>query len=284
MNFKKLALAAAVAVAPMSALALEPMQDEALSAVTGQDGISIGLNLDATLNVGIEDTDGFAGNTGEGMILIENMGLSTGNGDLNLVIDSASSGSGGGVLQVSIQADELTVDTGDLYVGQGTDGTDVVPGDGSAVAAGIAKVGTELTAVQASAFSDPILESVSITLNDLELSLQLGSEASNLFAISTTSVLSIEIGTLADGSDNLTLNDAAGGGALSVDQLALNNLDVDGITGQVTTSGLVINTNGALTGVEVAAMGVQLGTADSIGNVYVTGLDLSNTAITIAGH
>ncbi len=70
MNFKKLALAAAVAVAPMSALALEPMQDEALSGVTGQDGISIGLNLDATLNVGIEDTDGFAGNTGAGMILI----------------------------------------------------------------------------------------------------------------------------------------------------------------------------------------------------------------------
>lgn len=276
MNFKKLALAAAVAVAPMSALALEPMQDEALSSVTGQDGISIGLNLDATLNVGIEDTDGFTGNTGAGMILIENMGLSTGAGDLNLVIDSASSGSGGGVLQVSIQADALTVDTGDLYVGQGTDGTDV--------AAGIAKVGTELTAVQASTFSDPILESVSVTLNDLELSLQLGSEASNLFAISTTSVLSIEIGTLADGSDNLTLNDAAGGGALSVDQLALNNLDVDGITGQVTTSGLVINTNGALSGVEVAAMGVQLGTADSIGNVYVTGLDLSNTAITIAGH
>ena len=276
MNFKKLALAAAVAVAPMSALALEPMQDEALSGVTGQDGISIGLNLDATLNVGIEDTDGFTGNTGAGMILIENMGLSTGTGDLNLVIDSASSGSGGGVLQVSIQADALTVNTGDLYVGQGTDGTDV--------AAGIAKVGTELTAVQGSTFSDPILESVSVTLNDLELSLQLGSEASNLFAISTTSVLSIEIGTLADGSDNLTLNDAAGGGALSVDQLALNNLDVDGITGQVTTSGLVINTNGALTGVEVAAMGVQLGTADSIGNVYVTGLDLSNTAITIAGH
>lgn len=276
MNFKKLALAAAVAVAPMSALALEPMQDDALSSVTGQDGISIGLNLNASLNVGIEDTDGFGTNTGAGMILIENMGLSTGTGDLNLVIDSASSGSGGGVLQVSIQADALTVDTGDLYVGQGTDGTDV--------AAGIAKVGTELTAVQGSAFSDPILESVSVTLNDLELSLQLGSEASNLFAISTTSVLSIEIGTLADGSDNLTLNDAAGGGALSVDQLALNNLDVDGITGQVTTSGLVINTNGALTGVEVAAMGVQLGTADSIGNVYVTGLDLSNTAITIAGH
>ena len=43
MNFKKLALAAAVAVAPMSALALEPMQDEALSGVTGQDGISLSL-------------------------------------------------------------------------------------------------------------------------------------------------------------------------------------------------------------------------------------------------
>ncbi|MCK0152574.1 hypothetical protein MWU49_02560 [Alcanivorax sp. S6407] len=61
MGFKKLALAAAVAAAPMSALALEPMQDEALSGVTGQDGITIALDANIVANLIIHDTDGIAG-------------------------------------------------------------------------------------------------------------------------------------------------------------------------------------------------------------------------------
>lgn len=276
MGFKKLALAAAVAAAPMSALALEPMQDEALSSVTGQDGISIGLSLNATLDVGVEDTDGFGTNTGEGMILIDNMGLT---GDLTIEIDSSSSASGGGVLQANISVPTLTIDTGDIYVGQGTDGSDV--------AAGIAKVGSELTAVSS---GDPLLDSVSLTLNDVDLAVQLGSEASNFFALSTTSVLSIDIGTLGNAADNLTLRDqsAGGGGAMVADQISIQNVDVNGITGQITTSGLEISTNTALSGINVAAMGVAFGvddgTAPAIGNVYITGLDLSGQTITISGH
>lgn len=276
MGFKKLALAAAVAAAPMSALALEPMQDEALSSVTGQDGISIGLSLNATLDVGVEDTDGFGTNTGEGMILIDNMGLA---GDLTIEIDSSSSASGGGVLQANISVPTLTIDTGDIYVGQGTDGSDV--------AAGIAKVGSELTAVSS---GDPLLDSVSLTLNDVDLAVQLGSEASNFFALSTTSVLSIDIGTLGNAADNLTLRDqsAGGGGAMVADQISIQNVDVNGITGQITTSGLEISTNTALSGINVAAMGVAFGVDDgnapAIGNVYITGLDLSGQTITISGH
>lgn len=276
MGFKKLALAAAVAAAPMSALALEPMQDEALSSVTGQDGISIGLSLNATLDVGVEDTDGFGTNTGEGMILIDNMGLA---GDLTIEIDSSSSASGGGVLQANISVPTLTIDTGDIYVGQGTDGSDV--------AAGIAKVGSELTAVSS---GDPLLDSVSLTLNDVDLAVQLGSEASNFFALSTNSVLSIDIGTLGNAADNLTLRDqsAGGGGAMVADQISIQNVDVNGITGQITTSGLEISTNTALSGINVAAMGVAFGVDDgnapAIGNVYITGLDLSGQTITISGH
>ena len=279
MGFKKLALAAAVAAAPMSALALEPMQDEALSAVTGQDGISIGLSLNATLDVGIEDTDGFTGNTGAGMILIDNMGLNTGTEALTIKIDSSSTASGGGVLQANINVPTLTINTGDIYVGQGTDGT--------SVAAGLAKVGTEMTAVSA---GDPLLDSVSLTLNDVDLAIQLGSEASNFFALSTTTVLSIDIGTLANAADNLTLRDqsAGGGGAMVADQISIQNVDVNGITGSITTSGLEISTNTALSGINIAAMGVAFGvddgTAPSIGNVYITGLDLSGQTITISGH
>ncbi|MZR61849.1 DUF6160 family protein [Alcanivorax sp. DP30] len=276
MGFKKLALAAAVAAAPMSALALEPMQDEALSSVTGQDGISIGLSLNAQLDVGIEDTDGFGTNTGEGMILIDNMGLT---GDITIEIDSSSTASGGGVLQAYISVPSLTIDTGDIYVGQGTDGSDV--------AAGIAKVGTELTALGA---GDPLLDSVSLTLDNVDLAVQLGSEAANFFALSTTSVLTIDIGTLGNATDNLTLRDqsAGGGGALVADQISIRNVDVNGITGNITTSGLEIATNTALSGINIAAMGVAFGADDgsapAIGNVYITGLDLSGQTITISGH
>lgn len=282
MGFKKLALAAAVAAAPMSALALEPMQDEALSAVTGQDGISIGLSLNATLDLGIEDTDGtpavgaIAANAGPGMILIDNMGLT---GDITIEIDSASSTSGAGVLQANINVPTLTIDTGDLYVGQGTDGSDVN--------AGIAKVGTEMTAVSA---GDPLLDSVGITLNNVDLTVQLGSEATEFFALSTTTVLSIDIGTLGNATDNLTLRDqsAGGGGAMVADQISIQNIDVNGITGNITTSGLEISTGTALSGINIAAMGVSFGADDgsapAIGNVYITGLDLSGQTITISGH
>ena len=276
MGFKKLALAAAVAAAPMSALALEPMQDEALSAVTGQDGISIGLSLNATLDVGIEDTDGFTGGPANpGMILIDNMGLT---GDITVNIDSASSASGNGVLQAEIVIPTLTLDTGDLYVGEGT--------DGSSVAAGIAKVGTEMAAVSA---GDPLLDSVGITLNDVNLAIQLGNDAANFFELSTTSLLSIDIGTLGNAADNLTLRDqsAGGGGAMVADQISIQNVDVNGITGSITTSGLEISTNTALSGINIAAMGVAFGADDgsapSIGNVYITGLDLSGQTITISG-
>ncbi|PNE01652.1 hypothetical protein A15D_02798 [Alcanivorax sp. MD8A] len=284
MGFKKLALAAAVAAAPMSALALEPMQDDALSSVTGQDGISIGLSLNATLDLGIEDTDGFAGGPANpGMILIDDMGLS---GDISILIDSASSASGSGVLQANISIPTLTLDTGDIYVGEGTDGTDV--------AAGIAKVGSELTAVSA---GDPLIDSVGITLNDVNLAVQLGSDAANFFALSSSTTLTIDIGTLGDygtattdANDNFVLRDqsAGGGGAMVADQISIRNVDVNGITGTITNAGLAIATNAALSDVQVAAMGVAFGADDgsaaSIGNVYITGLDLSGQTITISGH
>ena len=283
MGFKKLALAAAVAAAPMSALALEPMQDEALSGVTGQDGITIGLSLNATLDLGIEDTDGFTGGPANpGMILIDDMGLT---GDISIVVDSASSGTGEGVLQAAISIPTLTLDTGDIYVGEGTDGTDV--------AAGINKVGSELTAVSG---GEPLIDSVGITLNDVNLAVQLGSDAANFFALSTSTTLTIDIGTLGDygtgtaANDNFVLRDQStgGGGAMVADQISIRNVDVNGITGSITNAGLAIATNGALSDVQVAAMGVAFGADDgsaaSIGNVYITGLDLSGQTITISGH
>ena len=277
MKFKKLALAAAVAALPATGFSMEAMEDSALSGVTGQDGISIGLSLNATLDVGIEDTDGLgAPSTNSGLIIMANVGLA---GNISIEVDAASTASGGGVLEVGVSIPSLTIQTGDLYVGQGTDGSDV--------GAGLTNLGTEVAAVSA---GDPLLDSVSLTLNDVDLTIQLGSEASNFLSLATTSVLDIDIGTLNDGTDNLTLRDqsASGGGALVADQVAIRNVDVNGITGSITTSGLEIATNSALSGIDVAMMGLALGaddgTAPAICIVYITGLDLSGQTITISGH
>ena len=71
-------------------------------------------------------------------------------------------------------------------------------------------------------------------------------------------------------------------------EVAITNVDVNGITGNITTSGLEIATNGALSAIDIAAMDVSFGADDgsapAIGNVYITGLDLSGQTITISGH
>jgi hypothetical protein len=271
-GFKKLALVTAVAALPMAGFAMEAMDDAALSGVTGQDGIALAISLNNTLNLGIEDTDGLGtGSFAEdpGLIMIVGMSM---NGTANIAIDAGTTVADGSVLQVAINIPTLTLNTGDIHVGAGTDGTDA--------AAGLANFGTELAAV-----GTPILESVGITLTGVDLTLQLGAGAQNLFALGTAAPVNIQIGDLANTADNFQLNDIPGGGALIVGEININNVDLNGITGSITTAGLEISTNAALSGISVAMMDVKLGTAasPSIGNVYITGLNLSGQTITISG-
>ncbi|MBQ0752820.1 MAG: hypothetical protein KBT87_04435 [Gammaproteobacteria bacterium] len=269
--FKKLALVTAIAALPVSGFAMEALEDSALSDVTGQDGISLSIDINSTLTLGIEDTDGFTGNLNSGMIIIDGMSMV---GTAAIEIDSASTATGGGVIQIGVTIPTLTIQTGDIGVGLGTDGTSAT--------AGIANLVTEAAAVA------PIIDSVGVTLTGVSLTLQVGNEATNLVSLATSAPVDIQIGNILDANDNFTLNDlsANGGGSLIVNELAVNNVDLNGITIDVTTGGLVINTNGALVGMDIAAMGVKMGTAASasIGNVYVTGLDLSNQTITVTGH
>jgi hypothetical protein len=270
-GFQKLALVSAIAALPMTGFAMEALDDSTLSGVTGQDGITLGLNLNATLNVGIEDTDGHTGAPNPGLILLVGHSL---NGTANVVID-AGENAGGSVLRVGVSIPTLTMNTGNIYVAPGTDGTNV--------AAGIANVNT-----QAGAVTDELIKNVSITLNDLDLGIELGDGATNFLSIATTSVLTIDIGTLGDAGDSFVLNDlgAGGGGSLTVDQLSIQNVDLDGITANITTAGLEISTNSALSSINLAMMGVAFGDASAspIGNIYITGLNMSGQTITISGH
>lgn len=283
-GFKKLALVTAVAALPMSGFAMEALDDATMSGVTGQDGISLNLGLNASLDIGIEDTDGLGATStapNPGMIMIVGQSLV---GDADVVIDAGVNATGA-VLRIGVEIPTLTLNTGDIHVVAGT--------SGATVAGGM----TNLKTLAAAALpADALIENVSITLSDLNLGIELGDGAANLLAINTTSVLTIDIGSLADTTDSFVLNDQGtnGGGSIYVDQVSIQNVDLNGITANVIANGLELKTNSALSNIDIAMMGVRIGNnsdrtdattlAPSLGNIYIAGLNMSNQTITISGH
>lgn len=272
MNFKKLALAAAVAVAPMSALALEPMQDEALSGVTGQDGISIGITTNITTDLFIEDTDGHAdiGTAGANAGFMAIQGVNV-NGQINLDIDSASAAGTdgtGGVLVIGVELPNLTL----ANLSLGVTGSSAADGD-RVSADGLTRVGD----AQAGTVTE-VLAMGTIDLNGLEMDIQLGPDAANFLALS---------GTIDDiAITDFTLNDANNGGSLFASSVNVSALTLDGTTVAIDGAGMQV-TLGAGVSTDVSLMGLGMGdstTSAPIGNVYLTGLNLGGTTVSITGH
>ncbi|MGB2248570.1 MAG: DUF6160 family protein [Alcanivorax sediminis] len=293
MGFKKLALAAAVAAAPMSALALEPMQDEALSAVTGQDGISIGITTPAagiSMDVLVHDMDGLgtpttpvAGLSGDsGAIYVDNMSVNTNGGEITVDIDADGNG-GTAVLNVAVGIPTNTlIKTGDISVVD-TDGI-----GGTAEVAGTA-----------------LLNSMDITLGATTLNIQLGNDPQgSMIAMNTTIGGGITIGAIGDTIGDFSLNDTTGSatattaaaGSITADQVVISGadggaatnadvgvnmgIDVDGGDGLV----IDITSLGSATGLDIAMTDLALGTGTPIGDVEILGLSLNGTRITVDGH
>ena len=283
MGFKKLALAVAVAAAPMSALALEPMQDEALSAVTGQDGISMNIDVPSlSLAVNVHDNDGIGtdgpygiGTPGAGAIVIGNP-LGTANGPANLTL---ATGAGG--IDVKIDADNngdspvlnvnVTIPTG----------TTINTGDISVATSN--GMGTDIANQ-----SSTILDSMAISLGQTTMNIQLGSEPQgDMIALNTTISGGINI-------SGFSLNDATAGtgGALSAASIAITgtaeaNGDITTAMGVNldSTDGLVIDIDTLGTsGLNLAITDLALGNGTSIGDVEVIGLNLNGTQIAVSGH
>ena len=263
-NFRKLALVSAIAAMPMTGFAMQAMDDEALSGVTGQDGISIGLELNATLNVGIEDTDGFATATDPGLLLLIGHSLS---GGVTIDLDSGDRG-GDGVLRVGISVDNLVMETGNIHVMPGTDGT-----------GGMANMTTQVGFADS---SNQILDSMTISIDELELAIELGAGATDFI-----NIVDGDVGTL--GIANFRLNDLApgAGGAIGIDDIQITGLDLSGTTASLTDDGLVLSMGAALDDINISMSRVSLNAAETtpsyLGNVYITGLDIAGTTVTING-
>lgn len=260
-GFKKLALVSAIAAMPMSGFAMEALDDATLSDVTGQDGIVIGLTLGQTMDILIDDTDGLDAGTGpanhtvSGGILIDNMTV-TGTADIE--IDAGGEGGVDGVLVVQVSlANGFAIGTGDLYAvdtNDAGDGTYTLPG------------------------ATAILDSTTITFaNGLDLEIQLGDGAENFMEITGNA------GTIS--FTNFALNDISGGGAVRAASLSIGGLDLTGTTVSVDAASLVITLGAGLNNVSVTMTDLAFGdaTADAIGDVYITGLNMAGDQITIAG-
>ena len=273
MEFKKLALAAAVASLPATGFSMEALEDSALSGVTGQDGISISLASDVTASLKVHDKDGFTGNgvatADSGALVISGFGITRANTTDSIDIDIDTNGGTSPTLNIGV-----SLPTG-LTVALGSVG---VADSGRTVSTGVAGGTWTSSGTVAS-----VLNLGSMTLGATTLNIQLGNEPQgNMIALNTTITGGISL-------TGFSVSDANSGGSLITDlqvvdnagtDLTLNtgiNIEADGL--HIGLAGL-----GGATGMDVRMTDLKLGTAasGSIGDVELIGLDLTGDLV-IAG-
>jgi hypothetical protein len=299
-GFRKLALVAAVTCLPAAGMAMQPLQDEEMSSVTGQDGISIQLDVDMSMDLGFEDTTGLggydldgAGTTADNAGMIFMPGISVFGNDINIEIDAGAraGGSGAGsdaVLLVQIDVPQLTIgDDGDpvnnfeLYIqGSGLGATDDERDANLALG--------RLAAVSANR-GDAVLTLNSIQLTGMKMDLQLGDGAENLIQITEADALTIE-------STNMVLRDLSdnGGGAIIASELRIDQIELEGTTisviDDVDGPALQIsapaspNMAVAITGFGFSDGNIPATNSNVMGNVLLGNVNMAGTTVTIRGR
>ncbi|MFV5377569.1 DUF6160 family protein [Acinetobacter calcoaceticus] len=280
--FTKLALVSSLAISA-NAMAMQSMDDAALSAATGQDGINIGIALGAggiTIDkVFIHDNDGLDTATGitgaaatAGAIVVSGVSVTQVDQTANLLdlkIDSVgASGTNGAFLNVAANVGAVNVSVGSI--GVGTSGT--------------LNTTTAVRGITETAPTE-IISGLDLSLGAISANVQLGS---------TPQGAMIKVNSALQGGltlSNFGIKDAAGGGEIFLDKVMVRgagnttgNLDVDANISVVPT-GLKIQNNSAQ-GMNVYVQGVHLGAAAnaSIGDVEIQGLNVGTSTITISGH
>ncbi len=323
--FTQLALVTAIA-STSTAFAMQSMDDAALSATTGQDGITILIALQGNVlnidQIAVFDGNGTTGALEAGAIVLgktaNGAGIAAGtaptvgtgfsiatNGPIGVLIDSSGGGAlatattgAAPVLNIAVKLPTtLNVTTGDIGVA------------GASGAAGAWKVDANTTTGKGVV---KILNSMTIGLGGAALNIQLGTPtaAQGAMIVANATIgggLSIANIGLIDGSTNYTgtlgvanLNVSGGNAATAGDlQLAAKidfataaNLTAQSITNAdgsaVTAGGMVIGLGNATAGsakYNLYMQGVTLGDAAStLGDVRVTGLDLTGARVIIQGH
>lgn len=268
----KLALVSAMAISG-NAMAMQSLDDEALSATTGQDGITISLSTGISFDyLAIHDADGVGANHGvttssAGAIVIGDptgaTRFSLASGGLDIIID-ADSNAGEPVLNVAMDFGNAVIDVGAIKVATSDDGA--------------ALKGSTLTNVT------DALEVGTLTLDGLTVNLQLGNQPQGaLIKLDSTIAGGLNLSSL----DIISNNGASNTGSISLSDLTVvsngsADLALNLLIDAVQDEGLVIT---GLTNLDIGASSVVLGggTANSsIGALYISNLSVGD--VTIRGH
>jgi hypothetical protein len=92
-----------------------------------------------------------------------------------------------------------------------------------------------------------------------------------------------DIGTI--NISGFSLNDASSNESIAASAINISGLATSGLTVDVEADGLVVDLTGTLmTAVQVDITDLTFGTQPAIGDVRISGLDMTGTTLTISGH
>lgn len=296
--FSKIALVSAMAISA-NAMALESMDDEALSAATGQDGITLtvitdGISIDKLLihdNDGLDSTvtaqggaslggTGTAGDytTGAAGAIVVNgvtVGVSgaTGQAELATVTIDTDSGAGSAgtasnpFLNINMKNNALDIGVGSIRVAASNDVSGMVGARRGA--------GTETE----------IISGLDITVGASEMNIQLGAQPQGAMIVANATIQ----GGLTINSLNLV--DTGTTGEIAISDLKITsennaNLVVDTAISvlpdtHASGGGLAISSSGAK---DIYIGSLALGNTSSIGSIEIQGLDMGNNQLIVSGH
>ncbi|NNM53076.1 MAG: hypothetical protein HKM02_12775 [Pseudomonadales bacterium] len=292
--FKGAVLFSAISLISSGAFALQAMDDAGLADATGQSGLTITSTLNMTSAVvSYTDTDGLGAGSAAasaGSMNIHGLGLSSNGGAMTTNIDVGSNASGQAVMQIQTIIPTLAISF-----------------DGIDLTSAPATVGS------ASRNNFIVTNGVqTIKMSGLNMTMQLGdtSPQGHLMVLSNSAPTSFTLGS-STATNQVVLVDAAvkNGSTTSTPGIGVGGLSVTGLsfgssttnpssntTVDATSAGLVVafgstamqNVGVSMTNVTMGetCVGVSSGcTATApIGNINISGLNMSGTTVTIRGH
>lgn len=288
--FTKLALVSAIAISG-NVMAMESLDDAALSAATGQDGIDLtiktsGITIDKVL---VHDNDGLAltaatngglnlgGTATAGAIVVNNVTVGVSATQANPLM-------AGNLAKVTIDTDGGATGNAVLNINAKTNGIDV--GVGSIAVAASNATSAMVGARRGAGAETTIIDNVNLTVGASELNIQLGAQPQGAMIVAN--------GTIVGGItiSSLNLVDSSSGGKIQVGglkitsansaDLAVNTkIGVVNPAAGVTAGGLSISSTGSN---DIYIGSLAFGNNKSIGSVEIQGLNMGTNSILVSGH
>ena len=305
--FTKLALVSAIAVSG-SAMAMESMDDSALSSATGQEGITIKVETPSGIKINqlfLHDNDGLAvgtagnptgtpptsasptfglGGTGTaGAIAIGKLAAGTSGATANQLANgiTITQTSSAPLLTLDIDADGSSATTPFLNVAATVGAAKIEIGEISVVKSNTAST---TTLRRGGSNKATIIEGLTLDMGQLTANVQLGNTPQGaMIKLNSTITGGLNISKL-----SLKDNGANGGGSIVLDSIKVADANSANLTLKadvnVKTAGLVITDNAGAR--DLLVKGIHLGAAAnaSIGDLEINGLDMGVSTITITGH